>query len=249
MPAISYQLFSSRNHDLDETLAMLAGLGIENVEGFAAQFENPEATKALLDKHGLRMPSGHFPLDMVEKDPDRTIAVARTLGIEAVIVPYLMPDDRPTDRAGWQAFARRLADAGKPIVAAGLKYGWHNHDFEFTPTADGCLPIEEIAAASPDIGLELDLAWIHVAGLDPAEWVRKYAGRIIAAHVKDRAASGENLDEGGWADLGFGEVNYTRIIPALNEAEVDLWVLEHDNPSDHERFATNSFKTVSMFAY
>lgn len=248
MPTISYQLFSSRNHDLEETLRMVSDLGITTVEGFGAQFENPEETKALLEKYGLRMPTGHFPLDMVENDPDRTIEIARMLGVEAVIVPYLLPDDRPTDRAGWQAFAARLAKAGEPIVAAGLKYGWHNHDFEFTPTADGCLPIDEIAAASPDIGLELDLAWIHVAGEDPAKWVRKFAGRILSVHMKDRAPQGENVDEGGWADLGHGEVDFTHIVPALNEAEVDLWVLEHDNPSDHVRFATNSFQTVSMFA-
>jgi sugar phosphate isomerase/epimerase len=248
MPTISYQLFSSRDHDLDETFAMLADLGIENVEGFAAHLEDPQATRALLDKHGLSMPSCHFPLDMVEADPDRAITVARMLGIGAVIIPYLKPDDRPTDRSGWHAFAGRVAKAGEPILAAGLRYGWHNHDFEFTRTADGCLPIEEIAAASPDIGLELDLAWIHVAGHDPAEWVNRFSGRIIAAHMKDRAPAGEAQDEGGWADLGYGEVDYTHIIPALNDAEVDLWVLEHDNPSDHARFASRSFQTVSMFA-
>lgn len=248
MPTISYQLFSSRNWNFEETLAMLEKLGVKNVEGFAPQFEDPAATKALLDKHGLSMPSAHFPLALVEDEPERAISVARTLGIEKVIVPWIAPEMRPTDKAGWQAFAKRLAKAGEPIVAAGLKYGWHNHDFEFTACADGTLGIEEIAAASPDIGLELDLAWIHVAGKDPVDFIRRYSDRLLSVHVKDRAPSGEALDEGGWADLGTGEVDYSRIVPALDEAGVDLWVLEHDNPSDHVRFATKSFATVSQFA-
>ena len=245
MPNISYQLFSSRNWPIVETLDMLADLGITEVEGFGPLFEDPAATKALLDARGMTMPTGHFALDLVE-DPARAIGIARTLGVEAVIVPWIAPELRPTDKAGWQAFARRLHEAGKPIIEAGFTYGWHNHDFEFVPGTDGTLGIEEIAAW-PEIGLELDLAWIHRAGQNPVDWIRKYADRIIAVHIKDRAEEGENVDEGGWADLGYGVVDYTHIVPALGDAEVERWVLEHDNPKDHKRFATRSYAAVSMF--
>lgn len=245
MPSISYQLYSSRNWPLVETLDMLEGLGVEEVEGFGPLYEDPAATRALLDARGMTMPTGHFALDLVEQ-PDKAIEIAKALGVEAVIVPWIHPDQRPTDKAGWQALAGRLHEAGKPILAAGLSYGYHNHDFEFLPGADGTLGIEEIAAY-PEIGLELDLAWIHVAGHDPAVWIRKYADRIIAVHIKDRAPEGEAEDEGGWADLGEGVVDYTHIVPALGEADVERWVLEHDNPNDHKRFATRSFNTVSMF--
>lgn len=246
MPSISYQLYSSRNWPGVETLDMLERLGIEEVEGFGPWLDDPAATRALLDARGMKMPTAHFALDLVEGDPGRTLETAKALGVEAVIVPFLSPAERPSDRAGWQAFAKRLAAAGKPVRDAGLGYGWHNHDFELTETADGCLPIEEIAA-HPEIGLELDLAWIHVAGGDPAQWIRRYSGRIIAVHIKDRAPEGENEDEGGWSDLGEGVVDYTRIIPALGEADVERWVIEHDNPKDHVRFATRSFNAVSMF--
>ncbi|MCB1337649.1 MAG: sugar phosphate isomerase/epimerase [Maritimibacter sp.] len=246
MPAISYQLYSSRNWPIEETVAMLEDLGVEEVEGFGPLYDDPAATKALLDAHGLKMTTGHFALDLVEGDPERTLEIARILGVEAVIVPWIAPDLRPTDKAGWQALAERVAKAGEPIRAAGLAYGWHNHDFEFLPCDDGTLGIEEIAA-QPGIGLELDLAWIHVAGEDPSEWIEKYAGKILAVHIKDRAPAGEKEDEGGWADLGEGEVDYTHIILALGEAEVERWVIEHDNPSDHRRFATRSFNAVSMF--
>lgn len=247
MPSISFQMFSTRNWPVEETFAMLSELGIREVEGFGPLFEDPAATRALMDQYGLSMPTAHFGFDLVESDPAKVIDIANTLGAHTVIVPYLMPDDRPTDRAGWQAFAARLAEAGKPIVAAGLTYGWHNHDFEFLPTADGCLPIEEIAAASDDIMFELDLAWIHVAGQDPVDWLNRYKGRVVVAHVKDRAAAGDNADEDGWADLGHGVIDYSRIVPALKETGVTRWVLEHDNPSDQQRFASRSFETVSKF--
>ena len=246
MPTIAYQLYCSRNWPLVETLDMLERVGIDAVEGFGPLFDDPDATKRLLDEREMTMPSGHFAFDLVSGDPKRALEIARTIGIQTVIVPFLTPDQRPKDKAGWQAFARKLAEAGKPIRDAGLGYGWHNHDFEFLPCEDGTLGIEEIAA-QPDVGFELDLGWIHAAGHDPAEWVRKYSDRLLAVHIKDRAPEGENADEGGWADLGYGEVDYMHIVPALGDADVPLWVLEHDNPSDHERFATRSFNAVSMF--
>ncbi len=244
MYALSYQLYSSRNWDAEETFAMLAAAGIREVEGFGPFVEDPTTTRALLDTHGLSMPSAHFALAMVEDDPDRVVATAETLGIETVVVPYLPPEERPTDRAGWQGFARRLAAAGRPINEAGLGFAWHNHEFEFTATADGCLPIEEIAAASKDIRLELDLAWIHVAGQDPVTWLERYQGRVILAHVKDVAAEGEKIDEDGWADLGHGIMDYPRIVEALQRTGVSRWVLEHDNPSDHARFLSRSLAAL-----
>lgn len=246
MPTIAYQLYSSRNWPLTDTLDMLEKIGFTAVEGYGALFEDPAATRALLDARGLTMPTAHFAYDLVAEDPARTLEIARALGVQKVIVPFLAPDARPTDKAGWEAFAKRLAEAGKPIRDAGLGYGWHNHDFEFLACDDGTLGIEAIAA-EPEVGLELDLGWIHAAGQDPAAWVRRYADRLLAVHIKDRAPEGENADEGGWADLGYGEVDYTRIVPALGEADVETWVLEHDNPSDHERFAERSFNAVSMF--
>jgi len=246
MPTIGYQLYSSRNWPLVETLDMLEGLGLDAVEGFGPLFDDPAATKRLLDEHEMTMPTAHFTLDLVAGDPTRTLEIARTIGIQTVIVPFIAPDQRPMDKAGWQAFARQLAQAGKPIRDAGLGYAWHNHDFEFLACADGTLGIDEIAA-HPEIGFELDLGWIHAAGHNPADWVRKYADRVLAVHIKDRAPDGENLDEGGWADLGYGEVDFMSIVPALGAADVEHWVLEHDNPSDHKRFATRSFNALSMF--
>ena len=105
MPAISYQLYSSRNWPIEETVAMLEDLGVEEVEGFGPLYDDPAATKALLDAHGLKMTTGHFALDLVEGDPERTLEIARILGVEAVIVPWIAPDLRPIDKAGWQALA------------------------------------------------------------------------------------------------------------------------------------------------
>jgi sugar phosphate isomerase/epimerase len=248
MTQISYQLYCSRNFPpLGDTLKMLSEAGFKEVEGFGGLFDDLDGLRAGLDATGLRMTSSHFGLDMVEGDAAKTIAIAKDLGIEKVIVPFLMPDDRPTDTAGWAAFGARLAAAGKPLQDAGLVFGWHNHDFEFVATETGELPQDLIAAASDDLMLELDLGWVARAGLDPVACIQKYAGRITAAHIKDIARAGESADEDGWADVGHGVQDWVAIHAALQETGVDHYVVEHDNPKDHARFASRSLAAIQKF--
>jgi sugar phosphate isomerase/epimerase len=243
MPTIAYQLYCSRNFPpLDDTLAMLAGAGYRAVEGYGGLYGDLDGLKAGLDRNGLSMPSGHFGLDMVEGDPARTLEVARALGVRKVFVPYVAAEDRPSDRAGWEAFAARLQEAGKPVQDAGLAYGWHNHDFELMDLGGGVTPLDLIAQTGMD--LELDLAWVRRGGQEPVAWLRKLGGQVKAVHVKDIAPEGEATDEDGWADVGHGTMEWPAIRAELAAQGIDHWVVEHDNPSDHARFARRSLETL-----
>ena len=240
MTDFSYQLYSSRDFGpTPETFGMLAALGYAHVEGYGPVYEDLDATKKALDETGLTMPSGHFAMDMVENNPDRVIEIAKALGIRKIIVPYLMPADRPTDAGGWTAFGKRLAAAGKPLQDAGFQFGWHNHDFEFIALPTGELPIDLILA-NESVGFEFDVAWAAVAGKDPADVIAQYGDRIIAAHVKDRAPAGQNANEDGWADAGHGTLDWPGHFSALKAAGCDLFIMEHDKPADDNRFASRA---------
>ncbi len=246
MPSISYQLYSSRDWDSAETLSMLAELGISEVEGFGPYFENSSETAAMLEANQLKMPTAHFSLDLVENNPDRVIKTARALGIQVVVVPFLAPSDRPATAAGWRDFGERLANAGAPIIAAGLQFAWHNHEFELIPV-EGVMPLDLIAGASDDIKIELDLAWVEVAGQNPVDWLERLSGKIVAVHVKDVAPKGENLDEDGWSDVGFGTMDWVAIKHAMDAAGVERYIIEHDKPSDHRRMASRSLASIQAF--
>ena len=237
---ISYQLYSSRNFGpMPMTLPMLADLGYGAVEGFGGLFEGIEGVEGLrrhMDKIGIHMASTHIGLDQVEADPQGLIDLARALDIRTFYVPYLDPADRPDTAEGWQALGRRVADAGKPLQDAGLTYGWHNHDFEVTPLSDGSLPLEHLLGGN-DLSLEMDLAWVVRGGQDPAALIGTYGARISGVHIKDIAPEGQNADEDGWADPGTGTMDWAALVAQLSALDVQHWVMEHDNPSDHERFA------------
>jgi len=251
MSDFSYQLYSSRKFPpILATLKMLADAGYTQVEGFGGLFPDAAATAdfaAALKANGLTMPTTHLGLDMVESDPEGVIALAKACGVKAVFVPHLAADLRPRDGASWEAFGRRLAAAGAPLKAAGLAFGWHNHDFEFRALDDGSLPIEELLDGGKDLAVELDLAWIEVAGQDPVAWIRHFADRLLAVHVKDIAPKGECTDEDGWADVGHGTMDWPAINAALAKTGVKYLVMEHDNPSDDRRFATRSIAAANTF--
>lgn len=248
MSTISYQLYSSRDWPQDETITMLGQLGFDAVEGFGPYLDalaKIDGIKAQLDAAGLKMVSAHFSVDMVENQPDHVLKVCEGLGITHVYAPYLMPEDRPTDAAGWTAFGERLQNAAQPYKAAGLTFGWHNHDFEFEVLPTGEIPEDLLLAAAPDVTVELDVAWVVRGGQDPIATIKRYGKRITAAHVKDLAPAGEKTDEGGWADPGTGTMDWPAIMAALKEhTSAEVFVCEHDNPSDHNRFATNAINYV-----
>ena len=184
------------------------------------------------------MPTAHMSFEMVRDHPTRALATAQALGVGTVFVPAI--GERERDAAGWAQFGRDLAEAGKPLQDAGLGFGWHNHAFEFADLGGADLPLDLILAGSEDLQLELDIAWVKVAGHDPIDWIKTYAARIVSAHIKDLAPAGENADEDGWADVGHGVLDWGAIAAALGTTGVRYFVLEHDNPSDDKRFAERS---------
>jgi sugar phosphate isomerase/epimerase len=243
---LSFQLYSARNFQpWSKIIPMLAKTGYTEVEGFGANYENAKKTRSLLDKNGLTMPTAHFSLDMLENDRSAASETIKTLGIRHVYAPYVMPDERPKNAAGWKKFGKRLAKIGEWVMGEGASFGWHNHDFEFVKLPTGETPHELIFEAAPMLDWECDLAWAVRAKQNPLALVKRYADRITSVHVKDIAPKGENTSEDGWADAGQGTVKWPDIFAALKNTRCRHFVMEHDNPADIERFAKRSFDFVS----
>lgn len=246
---VSFQLYSAREFTpWDKVLSTLARLGYTQVEGFGGNYSDPKGFRAMLDSNGLAMPSGHFfPMEQFEEDIAKVIDTAGTLGMKRLFVPALPPEQRAPDAGHWQSVAERLEAIGEKIRGAGLRFGWHNHDFEFKPCADGRLPMDILLESAPTIEWEADIAWIVRGGQDPLAWIEKYKDRLTTAHVKDIAPEGECADEDGWADVGQGTMDWKAIMAALRGAGVDLFVMEHDKPSDADRFARRSIEAFRTF--
>ena len=168
--------------------------------------------------------------------------LATACWMSLVVIPWINPEDRPTTAEGWQAIGARLANYTEEMKQRGLTFAYHNHEFEMAPLPDGSYPIEHLLGDT--VPFEPDVAWIVVGKADPLFWLKKYAGRIPAVHVKDVAPAGEALDEKGFADLGHGALDWQTLWDASVEAGSQLMIVEHDLPSDWQRFARRSIATM-----
>jgi sugar phosphate isomerase/epimerase len=240
---LGVQLYSGRKFPpLESQIVVVSRCGFTHVETFGPLNESAEETRRLLDRHGLAAASAHVSLDQLETNTTRSINAARTLGVEFVVAPYLSPDRRPNDRSGWVGVGERLARCRDAAEREGLRFAWHNHDFEFKQLPDGTYPIEHVLGA--DLAWEADLAWAKLGGADPIAWISRYRGRMPLVHVKDLAPAGKTTDEDGWADVGEGTLPWPTLWNACVAAGAEVMIAEHDNPSSFDRFARVSGATM-----
>ncbi|WP_448135441.1 sugar phosphate isomerase/epimerase family protein [Stenotrophomonas rhizophila] len=230
---IAVQMYSLRNAgSLDQQLKIVHDAGVGAVETVGTQGVSAPELKQLLDRYAIKAISSHVPLTELRKDLPGVVAFNRSIGNTTLVVPYLDAKDRPTDAAGWTALGQELGRISKQVRAEGMHLAYHNHDFELVDF-NGRTGLELLfAAAGPDLQTELDLAWVARAGYDPAVMLGKFRGRLFAVHAKDNAPKGQAEDEGGFAAIGQGVLDWNAILPAAAGAGVQWYIIEHDQPRD-----------------
>ena len=236
---LSFALYSARNFPpLQPVLEGLAEIGYDAVEPFPPNYgDDPKAFRRMIDAAGLACPCFHMPLDGLKDEPQRYIDIAKTLGASLMIPPWLPPEERATEPGGWKRLGEALGKGAEKAKAAGLSVAWHNHDFEFAKLSDGSRPLDHIfAAAGPDVGWEIDCAWVVRGGGDLAAEFSRHAERIRVIQPKDTAPAG-SIAEDGWTAPGDGIIDWKALLPAMLKTKADLFTVEHDNPADWRRIA------------
>ncbi len=230
---IAVQMFTLRNSgSLDDQLAAVEAAGVTAVETVGMQDTDAETLKAALDKHKITPIATHAQLADLRDNLDAVIAFNKAIGNTVLVVPFLKPEQRPTDAAGWAALGTELKAISDKVKAQGMTLAYHNHDFEMAQF-DGRTALEiMMEAAGPDVKNELDLAWVARGGFDPAEYLGRFDNRVFAVHAKDNAPAGEAADEKGFKALGQGTLDWAKILPAAEDAGVQWYIIEHDQPLD-----------------
>jgi len=211
--------------DLEGTLARVAEIGYREVE-FAGYFgRSPQAVRTALQNAGLEAPAAHVPLNELRDDWDKTLEAATVIGHQALILPWV-PEQRRT-LADYRAIAGLLNQAGEKARAAGIRIGYHNHDFEFA-SVEGHLPYDVLLEGTDPalVSFEMDLFWITKGGYRPLDYFARHPGRFEFVHVKDMAA------DGAMVDVGRGTIDFPAIFAKSKEAGIRHYFVEHDEPAD-----------------
>jgi sugar phosphate isomerase/epimerase len=230
-PSLGLQLYTVRSSELalDALLAAVAAAGYQGVETVGTQDVAPERLRDALATAGLTLASAHVPLTAFREDLPALVAAHRTLGTPLLVMPWLAPEDRPTDLAGWRALGRELDGYGRALVDEGFALAYHHHDFELTAIdgSDGLTALLE-AAAPEHLSLELDTGWWAAVGRDPVAGVHGWGRRVRRLHLKDLI----NGQDPPWVDVGDGTLDVAGVLAAARDHGVPWAIVEHDAPSD-----------------
>jgi sugar phosphate isomerase/epimerase len=188
---IGVQLYSVRDRmekDFTGTLEGVAKIGFKEVE-FAGYFNHsPQDVRSLIDRLGLRAPSSHIGLDLLQKDLAAQVTTAKVIGHEYITVPALMqPLMGKVTPDYWGTTAKEFNRIARDLKSEGIGFAYHNHSFEFEKLPDGRTPYDVLLAETDPalVQFELDLLWATVAGQDPVAMFQRNPGRYVMWHVKD----------------------------------------------------------------
>jgi sugar phosphate isomerase/epimerase len=245
---LSIQLYTLRSlGGLDPVLDAVAAAGYRHVELVGAHLDDAAATEAGLQARGLSVSGSHVGIAALREKFDATVEATKRLGFTQLFMPSVPPAERDSDAAYWRALGLELGRMAERAEKSGIKLGYHNHNWEMREKGGGKTALDLLfeSAGSAPLSWEVDVAWLVRGDADPKALAAKYASRVTAAHVKDIAPTGQNLDQDGWADVGAGVLDWPDLWRACRAAGAEWMVVEHDKPADPAASARNSFSYIS----
>ena len=248
---VGIQLYSVREDMMKDpkgSLAQLAKMGYVYVEhanyvdqkfyGFLA----PEFRK-VLDDLGLKMISGHTVMgkqhwDETKKDFSdswkKTIEDAAVLGQKWVISPYMDESMRKT-YDDFKKYMEVFNKSGELCKRSGMKFGYHNHDFEFSQKLNGEKIFDIIMKnIDPDlVALQLDMGNLYNGGAIALDVMNQYPGRFEIVHVKDEITAKSGNEKYESTILGEGIVNTQKVCElATSKGGTRCYIIEQESYGD-----------------
>ena len=247
---ISIQVYTARKFKpYEEIFEFLSQEGISNVELF--DVEAFDETKDLLQRYNLSSLSSHIGYTTLE-NVDEIIKYLKALDINHAIIPA--PVGKPGGKFSsnfdknedeWNSFGKKLSSYVKIFEDNGITLGYHNHAFEFNKLPSGKMPMECILDHNENLKFEIDLGWTVAGKQDPLIWIKKYANKIIACHLKDFYSKDKNLqDHGEQSPIGDGFIDWTTIIPEVKKTNCEIYAIEHDDPIDYKEYTIKSLQNL-----
>ena len=221
---LAIQLYTVREEmktDPSGTLKKLSDMGyryVEHADYYDRKFYGYEPTefKKLLDGYNLQMPSGHVemkPRDYSFRKNEfsniwkNTVIDAAIAGQKYLVSPTL-DDSLRKNMKDFMAYMEVFNKSGALCKSSGLKFGYHNHSFEFNTKLDGVL-IYDLILQNTDPALvaqQLDMGNLYNGGFKAIDIAKKYPGRFEMMHVKDEILAKEGKEKYESTILGKGIV-------------------------------------------
>ena len=239
-----YSVRAAMKADPLGTLKQLSDMGYRHVEH--ANYVNRKfygwsvsEFKKILNGFGMSMPSGHTVLDAKHWDASKkdftnewkyTVEDAAVMGQSFVISPWLEESKRKS-MGDLKSFMEVFNRSGEFCKKFGMKFGYHNHDFEFSEKVEGKV-LYDIILAETDPNLvmqQLDIGNMLNGGGKALEVMQQYPGRFESMHVKDEIKATEGHEPFESTILGKGVVPVKTIIDLGRASGTKHFIIEQES--------------------
>lgn len=238
------ELYSVRNQlakDIPGTLKMVRAIGYTEVEvvwdhwGHATEKE----LRSHLDGAGLKCTSAFYPAERYMQDFDAVMDGAKALGVDYLIcgnIPGAFDKTKTLSLEDFRQAAKRFNQWASRLRATGLRFGYHNHEYEFR-LYDG-KPAYDTLITETDPGLvdfEMDVFWIKCGGQDPLAYLKRYPRRFRLIHLKDVRKGtplgdfSATISDEASVPLGSGILDLPTILREAADAQVKLYYVEDES--------------------
>lgn len=229
---IYIQLYSVRNDigkDFTGTIQKLGAMGFTGIE--AASYNkgkfyglNPTEFKTAIENAGMKVLSSHTGGNLAKnidetnwqevwKWWDQAIADHKAAGMKYIVKPS-MPV--PNTLADLKKYCDYYNQIGERCNKAGLKFGYHNHAFEFQKIEGQVMYDYMIQNTDPSkVFFEMDVYWVVEGKQDPVAYFNKYPGRFTILHIKDEKELGQS-----------GKINFDNIFQNIKNSGMKYIMVE-----------------------
>lgn len=215
-------------NDLNATLEALSKMGYASIEtyGFDGNFFSipPTEFHSLCSGLGLGVHSTHT--NITDKNAAFLAEKAAAAGLEYLIMPSMMgrPEKTIDD---FKRTAQEMNRMGETCRQFNLRFGYHNHEFEFRKM-EGQLPYDILLAETEPslVDFQLDIYWIVKAGCDPVLYFQNHPKRFSTWHVKDLGNDGESCI------VGNGIIDFKALMQEVENAGLHRIFVEQESFSE-----------------
>jgi len=231
---IALQMYSLRDDlkkDVKGTIEKMGKMGYTELE--AAGFDNgkfygmePEAFKALVEANGMKLISSHagpnYTGDQASWDAamtwwDMAIDAHKKAGCLYIIKPS-MGEYPYKNLESLKKTCEYFNAIGDKCNAKGIRFGYHNHNHEFTKITDDNELVYDYMVKNTDpkkVTFEMDVYWVTKGGQKPVEYFNKYPKRFELLHIKDEKEIGAS-----------GEIDFKAIYDNIPKAGTKFAIVE-----------------------
>jgi sugar phosphate isomerase/epimerase len=252
---LGVQLYTVRKQaeqDLPRVLDQIHRIGYQEVEAYGGIYTYSAAALGhLIAGAGLTVPSAHFGYD----EFDARFNYAKELGVSWMVCSMISPS-LWNSAEGFATAAKQFNGWGQKAKDMGMRFAFHNHDYEFRRLANGKTGYDLLVDQTDPslVFFEIDCYWAAQAGLDPVALMRSVGHRLKMLHLKDRQAGFPpsfemNQASAHFVPVGKGSLDWRAILAEAEQLRVEHYFVEQDQtagpPIDALRASYEYLRTIT----